>query len=102
MRHAAPVLHRDFRCRYLNALIDLNGVAVHNLAAEAQRQRDSQFTFTGSCGTNDSDDEWSADILSAFFNRVVEFDRFAHPREMISRIAITIQMSTSRTIPATI
>jgi hypothetical protein len=55
MRHAASLCQRHFRRRDLDLLIDLYGVAVDDLAIEAQRQFDAEFAFTGSCWSRDSD-----------------------------------------------
>src|SRR5258708_39775092 len=92
MWHAAPLCQWHLCRRYLNALIDLDRVAVNDLAADAPRQLDSQLALSGSCGTDDGNDARSADILSACFGFVACFDLSVHPREMISRIAMTSQM----------
>src|SRR6266481_9766291 len=99
MWHAAPLCQWRLCRRYLNALIDLDRVAVNNLAADAPRQLDPQLALSGSCGTDNGNDARSADIPSACFGFVACFDWSVHPREMISLIAITNQMSRSNTMP---
>src|SRR5712664_2132590 len=47
MRHAATLFQRHFRRGYLNVLIDLDGVTVDDLTADALRHGDSQLTFAG-------------------------------------------------------
>src|SRR6266481_2811562 len=67
MWHAAPLCQWHLSRRYLNALIDLDRVAVDDFAVDAPRQLDSQLALAGSCGTDNRNDARSADILSAFF-----------------------------------
>jgi hypothetical protein len=46
MRHAAALCQWHLCRRNLNALIDLDGITVDDLAADASRQFDSQLTFS--------------------------------------------------------
>ena len=76
MRHSATLCQGHLRRGYLNALIDLYGVTVDDLTADALREFDSQFTLAGSGGTYYGNDGcanfvWSADILSAFLRSLV-------------------------------
>src|SRR6267143_6876333 len=56
MRHAATLFQRHLGRGYLNALIDLHGIAVDDLAADALSEFNSQFTLAGSGRTNDGND----------------------------------------------
>jgi hypothetical protein len=69
----AAFFQRHLGRGYLNALIDLYGIAVDDLAADALSQFDSQFTLAGSGRTYYGND-WSADILSAFFRFILCLD----------------------------
>ena len=55
MRDAFPFFDRNLSRRYLNAPIDLNRVAVNDLAAQLQRQFNAQRAFTRGSWTNDRD-----------------------------------------------
>src|SRR6266849_7015715 len=55
MRHAPAFFIRNFRCRYLNALINLHRVAIDNFAAETQRDLDPERALAGSGWANDCD-----------------------------------------------
>ena len=61
----------------MNALINLDGIAIDDLAPDALSEFDSQFALAGSGRTyygNDlgsADFVWSADILSAFLRFLV-------------------------------
>src|SRR5258708_24795109 len=67
MRYATTLCEGHLCRRYLNAMIDLDRVAVNDLAADASRKLDSQLALSGSGGTHNGNDARSADILSAFF-----------------------------------
>src|SRR5207253_7998667 len=47
MRYAAPLFKRNFGRRNLYLTINLHGIAIDNLAAEPQGERDPQIAFTG-------------------------------------------------------
>src|SRR5258708_24979058 len=63
MRHAATLFERHLGRGYLNSLINLHGIAVDDLAADALRRGDSQFPLAGS-GRTYYGNNGSADILS--------------------------------------
>jgi len=73
MRHPLPLSDGHFGGSYLNALIDLDRVAIDDLTADTARQFDSQIAFSGSGRTNYGNDR-SADILSAFVRLVLCVD----------------------------
>ena len=73
VRYTATLFQRHFCRGYLNSLIDLYGITVDDLTTNALRQRDSQLALTGSSRTNNGND-WSADILSAFFRFILRLD----------------------------
>ena len=54
VRYAFAFLKRDFRSCYLYFLINLNGVAVDDLAIECERNFDPERTFSRSSGTDNS------------------------------------------------
>src|SRR6266851_164162 len=86
----------NLRGRDLDLLIDLNRVAVDDLSTQTQGQLDSQRALAGSGRADNRNNAGSADILSAVSRG--SFGSAGHPREMISRIAITSQMTTSSRI----
>src|SRR5215813_9660090 len=55
MRDAATLFHRDFGRGYVEAAVDLNGIAVDDLAAEAFGQGDAQIALARRRGTDDRD-----------------------------------------------
>ena len=56
MWNAATLIERDFRSRNFNLLINLDGIAVDDLAAEAQSYFNSQSALARCRGTDDGDD----------------------------------------------
>ena len=95
--NASAFCERHLRRGDLNPLVNLNGVTVDDFAAKTQRQLDSQHTLAGRGRTNDGDDG-CAGILPAFFLYLKVVVGMNHPREMISRIAMTSQMMASKRI----
>ena len=71
MRHAASLGERDFGSRYLDALVNLDGVAIEDLAIEMQGGFDSERALAGSCRANDRDYAGSAGILPASLGYVL-------------------------------
>ena len=94
MRNATTFLHRNFGGGDLDSLVNLNGVAVYDLAVKAQGQFDSQRALAGSGGTDYGNDAGGTRLLPEFTGLVL-FEISSHPREMISRIAMTNQTSAS-------
>jgi hypothetical protein len=45
VRYAFPFFEWNFRCSYLNFLVNLNGVAIDNLAVELERHLDPERAF---------------------------------------------------------
>ena len=66
MRYAATLFDGDLRRSDLNVAVNLDRVTIHDLAAEAQSQLDSQFALPGSSGANDRNDGRSLDRLISF------------------------------------
>jgi hypothetical protein len=66
MRDASALLDRDLCRSDLNSLINLNRIAVDDLAVEAQSYFNSERTLSRSCRPDDGDDP-SAGILPAPF-----------------------------------
>src|SRR5206468_9943907 len=65
MRHSETLCQRHLGRCYLNALIDLDGITVTDLAAKALGEGDSQLTLAGSGGATHAYDgsatfAWSA------------------------------------------
>lgn len=56
--NAATLLERHLGRSDLDLLVNLNGIAVDNLAAETERQFDSQTAFAGSGRSDDRNDWW--------------------------------------------
>ena len=56
VRHAAPLRERKFRSGDFYLAIDLYGVAVDDLAAQTQGERDAEFALAGSRRADDGDD----------------------------------------------
>src|SRR5437667_11752193 len=97
MRNPVSLLDWNLGRRDLNALVNLHRIAINDLAAHLKRHRDTERALTGRSWPDNRDDG-SADVSSAFFR--FGLSCFAHPRAIISRIAITSQMITSsRTEP---
>ena len=94
MWYASAFCERHLRRGDLNPLVNLNGVTVDDFAAKTQRQLDSQRALAGRGRTNDGDDG-CAGILPGFFLYLKVVVGMNHPREMISRIAMTSQIMTS-------
>ena len=69
MRDAAPLGERDFGSRYLDTLVNLDGVAIEDLAIEMQGDFDPQCALAGSRRANYSN--WSAGILPASLGYVL-------------------------------
>ena len=97
MDHAAAFRHGNLRSGDLDFLVNLYRIAINDFAVQAQRERNSQGAFAGSCGANDGIDAWSAVVLSGGSGGSFVFA--GHPREMISRIAITSQMRARSRMP---
>ena len=55
MRNAAPRVDRNFGSRDLNLLINLDGIAVDNLAVQLQSDFNSESTLAGGGRANYSD-----------------------------------------------
>src|SRR6267378_2097469 len=98
MRDTAPFFDWNLRCRDLDTLINLHRVTIDDFAAKTQRQFDSQRALAGGGRSNDSDDAGSAGVPPAIFLYLKVFVGITHPREMISRIAMTSQMMASSRI----
>ena len=56
MRHTTSLAQWNFRRRNLNFTIDLHGIAVDDLAIEAQSQLNAKLAFPGSRRADDGDD----------------------------------------------
>ena len=56
MRDAFAFVERNFRCGYLDLLVDLDRVAVDDLAVELQRDFNSESALAGRGWTDDRDD----------------------------------------------
>ena len=56
MRNAAPHVEGNFGRRHINLAIHLNGIAVDNLAAETQRNGETQIALARSGRPDDGDD----------------------------------------------
>jgi len=56
VRHAAPLCGGDFGRGDLDLAVDLDGVAVDDLAARAQRERDAELALARSRRADDRDD----------------------------------------------
>src|ERR1043165_6153512 len=80
VRNSLAFRNWDFRCGYLDLLIDLDGVAVNNLAAHLERYSNSQFGLSRSGRPDDGDNL---------------FSKLAHAFAMIMRMTITSQMTAS-------
>ena len=78
MRHAATLCYRNLSRRNLNTLINLDRIAVNNLATKTQCEFDSERALSGSSRSNDGDDgsagrAGSAGILPAFSSFLLGF-----------------------------
>src|SRR5256885_2183889 len=81
VRNAAAFVNRNLGRGDLDSLINLNRIAVNDLAAQRERDFNSECALARRSWSDDGDD---VSII--------------HPRAMISRIAITSQMTNSNTI----
>jgi hypothetical protein len=68
VRDAASLCDWHFRGRDLNALVNLNRIAIDDFPAETEGQLDSERALPGSRRANDGDDAGIADVPSAFFS----------------------------------
>src|SRR5437870_6488882 len=91
MRNPFPLFDGNFRGGDLDLLINLNRVAVNYLAAQMQRDFNSQSALTGGCWTDDCDDTGNAGESPALLILVL-----AHARENIMRKRITAQSTARR------
>src|SRR5262249_23077197 len=86
MRHATTFCRRNLRRRDLNALINLDGIAVDDLAVETQRQLNSERALAGRSRPDDGDDVTQTVSLRLLAIRVfwlhdVANSQFALPRD---------------------
>src|SRR5207244_1802866 len=95
MRNPVSLLDWNLGGRDLNALVNLHRITINDLAAHLKGHRDTERALTRRRRSHNCDDA-SADVSSAFFR--LGLSCFAHPRAIISRIAITSQMTTSNRI----
>ena len=84
MRDAAPLIHRHFRRRNPDALIDLHGIAIDNLAAEAQRKLNPERALAR-CGWSNHGD-----------NRILSRQLRSQAREKCRRKMMNRPMSASK------
>ena len=103
MRNSAAFRWRDFGGGDFDLPVDLDRIAVDDLSAETKRHFYAELAFAGCSRTDDCDNRSAVRLIAVAGNArvlavVLFYFRRVHPRVMISRIAITSQMTVSSRI----